>query len=910
MCSSFGKALYLDARCRVLQFASYSFDVSIVDIVDTLIHGACLCIPSDHDRRHNIVGAMNAMQVTWADLTPSYAATLGPQDVPTLRTLVLAGEEVQQAHIELWAGKVRLINCYGPAESSACTTYEYSLPSDRPGTIGYPMTHANCWVVDPNSSDTLASPETIGELVVESPALARGYLKNPEKTKASFIQDPEWLRTCKSVNGRRLYKSGDLVRYQSDGSLEFVGRKDNQIKIRGQRVELSEVEHLLLMYHAISKCIVAYPKSGPFGSRLVAVIQLRAVSRSAVDDDLRLLSQEQLRRTDFRENKAIEHLGKILPTYMIPTTWVTVESIPLTSSKKTDRRRVEDWLEETTQTQFLDRMGSSNMFDLHELDPQELIASRLSIIVAEGSHHLRKALEGHDFALSVAGIDSIRVISLSRRIEQEFNVKIGVERLTNYSTTIRGLATEIELLKDTPRGVEPTASVDVSREVMTLFQTLVPASPLHHEVPSVNGPVENVFLTGATGFLGTQILRQLLLRPSIKRIILHVRADDAAEGLERIIMAAKTAAWWSEPFTTQIEIWPGDLTKPRLGISSRQWQRLSGLALPEDNVHAIIHTGGVVRWNADYYTLKPANTLSTHELLQAASACPYGNRFVYISGGQRLSFSEEEDDDEALLAQVRGSSGYTVSKIASELLVRKFASTSHAGRRHHISVVKPSYIIGTVMEGHANPTDYLWRLVAGAVEIGAYNADEADNGWLFVSDVAHVARTTVHSALSTTASGNGDGGTQRPGHLRTTPIRDGLRLADFWRLLRTDFGYDLRGAAGPTWWSRMRTNVEATGPSHCLWPLSYMLEQGKGDIGSAAPPPPTTTTTTMERASLHDEEATERVKAAVRMNVRHLQEIGFLPTARTNPTTCSGEEGSSPVEVVEEARGDHECERG
>lgn len=908
MCSSFGKALYLDARCRVLQFASYSFDVSIVDIVDTLIHGACLCIPSDHDRRHNVVGAMNAMQVTWADLTPSFAATFSPQDVPTLRTLVLAGEEVQQAHIELWAGKVRLINCYGPAESSACTAYEYSLPSDRPGTIGYPMTHANCWVVDPNSSDTLASPETIGELVVESSALARGYLNNPEKTKASFIQDPEWLRTSRSVNGRRLYKSGDLVRYQSDGSLKFVGRKDNQIKIRGQRVELSEVEHLLLMYPAISKCILAYPKSGLFGSRLVAVIQLRAVSRSAVDDDLRLLSQEQLRRTDFCANKAIEHLGKSLPAYMIPTTWITVESIPLTSSKKTDRRRVENWLEETTQTQFFDRMGSSNMFDLHELDPQELIASRLSIIVAEGSHQLRKALEGHDFALSVAGIDSIRVISLSRRIEQEFNVKIGVERLTNHSTTIRSLATEIELVKDTPPGVELTASVDVSKEVTTLFQTLVSASPLHNETPSVNAPVENVFLTGATGFLGTQILRQLLLQPSIKRIILHARADVAAEGLERIIIAAKTAAWWSEPFTTKIEIWPGDLTKPRLGISPRQWQCLSGLALPGDNVHAIIHNGGVVRWNADYYTLKPANTLSTHELLQAASSCPYGIRFVYISGGQRLSFSEEEEDDEALLAQIRGASGYTVSKLASELLVRKFASMYTS--RHHISVVKPSYIIGTVTEGLANPTDYLWCLVVGAIEIGAYNADEVDC-WLFVSEVAHVACAIVHSAVATLSAASDSGNeNQRPGHrtaATTTRILDGLPLADFWHLLTTDFGYDLRGVEGPEWWSRMRTNVEAKGPSHCLWPLSYMLEEVKGGIGSAAP--------TTERGSLHDE-ATERVKAAVRMNVRHLQEIGFLPavaTRRDDSYDVQQGRGHSSVEVVEAAvpaRRDRECERG
>lgn len=909
MCSSFGKALYLDARCRVLQFASYTFDVSIVDILDTLIHGACLCIPSEHDRVHNIVDAMNTMQVTWADLTPSFAATFSPQDVPTLRTLILAGEEVQQAHIELWAGKVRLINCYGPAESSACTAYEYAHPSDRPGTIGYPMSHANCWVVDEDSSDRLASPGSVGELVVESPALARGYLNNPEKTQASFIQDPEWLRMYGNVNGRRIYKTGDLVRYQSNGSLKFVARKDSQVKIRGQRVELGEVEHLLLMYPAISKCIIAYPKSGIFGSRLVALVQLRAFSRSVMHDDLRMLSQEQLRRTDFGANKAIEHLRKSLPAYMIPVMWVTVESIPLTSSKKIDRRRVERWLEKVTQARLIDHMGSSDLFNLDELDPQEIIASRLSTIVAEDSHQLRKAIEGHDFALSVVGIDSIRVIQLSRRIEQEFNVNIGVERLTNPSTTIKSLAREIESLKNTPPGIDFTVPIDVSTEVTTLFQRLVSAGPLQNESPTLDAhAVENIFLTGATGFLGTQILHQLLLQPSIKRVILHVRADAAAEGLERTIKVAIAAKWWSESFTPKLEIWSGDLTKPRLGISPQQWQRLSGLALPEENVHAIVHNGGVVRWNTDYHTLKSANTLSTHELLQAVSSCPNGVCFIYISGGQRLSFTEEEETDEAVLAQVRGSSGYAQSKLASELLVKRFASSPHSAR-HRISVIKPSYIIGTATEGLANPTDYLWRLVAGAIDIRAYNADEVDC-WLFVSDVAHVARIIVHNAAAIpfTVSDNG-GEIQRPNHstaATTTRILDGLPLGDFWHILIADFGYDMRGVKGTEWWSRMRKNVEDKGPSHCLWPLSYMLTEAKGSIGS--------TPATTERGSLHDER-TERVKAAVRMNVRHLQEIGFLPAGATrtdepyNVRQGRGEMSVEAEEVAVSEHRDHKCER-
>jgi acyl carrier protein len=519
MCSSYGNALHLDSGCHVLQFASYSFDVSIVDIVDTLTHGACLCIPSEYDRVNNIVEVMNKMRVTWADLTPSFAGTFTAAAVPTLQTLVLAGEEVQQGEIERWAGKLRLINCYGPAESSACTACEYSSPVDQAGTIGYPMTHANCWVVDLDAPDRLASIYSPGELVVESPALARGYLNNPEKTQASFIHDPDWLPACDLLSGRRVYMTGDLVRYQPDGSLKFLGRKDSQVKIRGQRVEPSEVEHHLSMYPAMAKCIIAYPKSGCYAKHLVAVIQSRVVSSSMMDDRLRLLSFREVRNTGFDTNEATKYLKRVLPAYMNPTDWVAVESIPLTSSKKLDRKRVEVWLEGLYQKQNPGDVGPSNMSDLRELSPDEPVALKISTIVADvcanGDTQLRKALEGHDFAFSTVGINSTHVISISRCIEREFNVKVGVERLTNNETTIRTIAAEIEHSKENASSVTLPATIDVAKEVATFYKELLSTSPEQQRKQNLNvHPIENDFLTGATGFLGTQLLRQLLWTPS------------------------------------------------------------------------------------------------------------------------------------------------------------------------------------------------------------------------------------------------------------------------------------------------------------------------------------------------------------------------------------------------------------
>ena len=887
MCSSYGKALHLDAGCRVLQFASYNFDVSIVDIVDTLIHGACLCIPSEYDRRNNVVDVMSTMKVTWADLTPSFAGTFTAEDVPTLQTLVLAGEEVQQGHVARWVGKVRLINCYGPAESSACTAYEYFSPLDQPGTIGYPMAHANCWIVDVDFPDQLASLDSTGELVVESPALARGYLNNLEKTKASFIQDPEWLQACGSASGRRVYKTGDLVRYQSNGSLKFVGRKDTQVKIRGQRVELSEVEHLLSMHPAVTKCIVAYPKFGYHANRLVAVVQFRVLSRSNMDEDLRLLSHGDVQNVEFDTSEATEYLKQNLPAYMVPTAWIAIESIPLTSNKKTDRRRVEIWLEEgVAKAQQFVPMGPSGLRNLPKLCPYEFVASRVNTIVAdvgaESNTQLREALEGRDFALSAVGINSIQVISISRRIEQEFDAKIGVERLTNNDITIRSLAAEVVSSKGKSFNSASTAPIDIFKEVTTIFEGLpLSTSPQQHRSHSINQhKIENVFLTGATGFLGTQILHQLLLQPSIKSVIIHVRAKTPEEGLARTIKVAMDANWWSESFTSKLEIWPGDLTNPCLGLTPQQWQRLIGSASLGENMHTIIHNGGVVRWNASYHTLKPANTLSTADLLGVLSASPNHTRFIYISGGQRLSFNDETEA--ALPAQVTRSSGYAQSKLVSELLVKRFASIP-SNSHHHISVIKPGNIIGTVTEGLANTSDYLWRLVAGAVEIGAYNADEADQ-WLFVSDAGHVARTVVCQSVSVASSSHSSNDDdmqqqqqqqqQQPSPCHTTRILDGLPVRQLWHILSTEFGYELRPMQGRAWWARMRQNVDEKGSQHCLWPLSYMLEEGKGGIGCAPPPP---SAPGAEEGPWR--KTTERVEGAVRMNIRHLRESGFLPMA-------------------------------
>jgi non-ribosomal peptide synthetase component F len=167
---SHAESLHVDSSCRVFQFAAYTFDVSTMDIYTTLMQGGCLCIPSESDRRNNIAGFSKQARVNWADLTATVANLIYPQEVPTLKTLVLAGEAVQEKHLERWFGHVRLINCYDPVESGNCTAYEFRDRREKPAAkIGREMGGARCWIVAPQNPDRLASVGEVGEILVEGP---------------------------------------------------------------------------------------------------------------------------------------------------------------------------------------------------------------------------------------------------------------------------------------------------------------------------------------------------------------------------------------------------------------------------------------------------------------------------------------------------------------------------------------------------------------------------------------------------------------------------------------------------------------------------------------------------------------------------------------------------------------------
>ncbi|EFQ85499.1 hypothetical protein PTT_19545, partial [Pyrenophora teres f. teres 0-1] len=234
-----------------------------------------------------------------------------------------------------------LINGYGPTECCIVCAGYTTTQAFTTGTIGRAIASVS-WVVDPENHHKLAPLGSVGELLVEGPILARGYLNDAEKTAAAFIEDPAWLMDgCQGYAGRRgrLYKTGDLVQYNDDGNLVCLGRKDSQVKLRGQRIELGEIEHHLreCLPEATQMAVeVILPSEESKHATLAAFVRLEQdyCHIPAVG----ILAGGNWKAQAVTISDIVDALAERLPTHMIPTIFITLEVFPMTTSGKTDRK--------------------------------------------------------------------------------------------------------------------------------------------------------------------------------------------------------------------------------------------------------------------------------------------------------------------------------------------------------------------------------------------------------------------------------------------------------------------------------------------------------------------------------------------------------------------------------------------
>ena len=898
---SHGKAMGYHGA-RVLQFAAYTFDVAIFDIFTTLLFGGCICVPSEEERRTGIVNVIRSLRADHAIFTPSFAGVIDSADVPKIKTMAVGGEALPQERIQRWAEKVRLIQIYGPAEVGICLTMEMRIGT-RPETVGRTLDNSSCWLVDPTDSDRLVPIGTVGELVIAGPSLAQGYLNDAARTARSFIAPPIWAQRMGLQYGR-FYMAGDLLRYNLDaldGTFDFIGRKDAQIKLRGQRLEPGEIEYHIGHLPGVTVCMVTRPECGCFAGELIAMVQLHDKNdqSSRVRDEPLCLAPVQSLRIDVVR----QHLEKLLPEYMIPSACLVVKCMPFVPSLKVDRRRVDKWLAdmqtrptEITQS-LLDPLSHSEKTALS-------LSTKISDYVALKDRKLYLRLQGHDFRLQDVGIDSVQIISLSLYLQREYAVKVPMMILLSSRLTIRDLSRLIDIPSVPPvngsilHSPQELAHLNIREEATLLSQKLFDQIGLQPRNISLEPrtSIRNVLVTGATGYLGTAILHQLLALPNI-HVYALVRCSDTVSGFQRLRDAITSQGWWQEPYATRIHVWKGDITQPNLGLGQQEQRQILGHSVHHDEaIHALIHSAARVHYSSGYDALKSVNITATLSALQLAAQAPLLETFVFVSGGVSPSYgsssntasssssslssssspsSSDSSSTASNDAQLREASGYTQTKLVAEAIVERcmhstiFAASAQGHKS--IRIVKPGYIIGSTSNGIANTNDFIWRLVAGCVEIGAYNNDDAAR-WLYVADVDTVAGDVVgydgggenrYSVLGGEKAGEEEEERRRRGRDAVIRVTDGLRLSSLWHILTSVHGYRLTPLPHAEWLPRLRSRIFHVGESHLLFPLLHILERDGGAVG--------------EDDAGTEEGRSARVAEAVSKNVEFLIRVGFLP---------------------------------
>jgi amino acid adenylation domain-containing protein/non-ribosomal peptide synthase protein (TIGR01720 family) len=300
---------------RVLQFASASFDASVLEVCMTFAAGACLCVPEPGTLAgEELASALTGLRISHALISPAALASLEHADFPDFRSLIVGGEASGAELVARWRPGRRMVNAYGPTEATVMATTSDPLTADGIPPIGRPVANTRVYVLDAALRPLPAG--AVGELYIAGSGLARGYLRRPGLTADRFVADPF------GAPGARMYRTGDLAGWTEDGNLVYRGRSDEQVKIRGFRIELGEIETALTAHPQVAHAVVVVREDRPGVKRLAAY----------------LIAADGMAPGDLDTASVRDHLAARLPEYMVPWAVEVLERFPQLPSGKIDRR--------------------------------------------------------------------------------------------------------------------------------------------------------------------------------------------------------------------------------------------------------------------------------------------------------------------------------------------------------------------------------------------------------------------------------------------------------------------------------------------------------------------------------------------------------------------------------------------
>jgi amino acid adenylation domain-containing protein/thioester reductase-like protein len=750
---------------RLLMIPPLIFDASVGDLFPVLAGGATLVLhpnptelgPQELQRycHEHAVTAIDAPAALWRRWSEGWAAAPRPSSpLPALRLMMIGGESVPLEQVRRFAavtgGGVDLVNHYGPTEASVCATLLPTRDGRELATlelpIGRPLPGVRVYVLDRHGA--LAPRGMVGELAIGGAGVARGYLGDRPASAAAFVPDPYATQP-----GARMYRTGDLARWNADGTLQFLGRRDQQTKLRGWRIELGEIEAALATHAGVRAAAVIVREDRPGDRRLVAYVVTDAG-----------IGAEALRA----------HLAARLPEAMLPAAFVPLDALPLTRNGKVDRRALPA--------------------PAQALPPRTTRAP--STATEQGVLEVWRELLGRDdlgvdddfFAV---GGDSLSTLPLVYRLHARFGVELPLAAVFAAPTAAL-LARQIEQREAgaVPAEIDLDARAVLDDDIDP--RAAVPAGP--------RATPRSVLVTGATGFLGAYLVRELLDLTGAE-ILCLVRAGSDAEGLARVRANLDGYGLLRPGDAARLVPVRGDLALPRLGLDAEAFAALAARA------DAIFHNGGQVNFIAPYEHLEAANVAGTRDVLRLAATTRVkpvhlvSTLGVYLTA-DHLERTVRESDPAPRGASQHG--GYNQSKWVGEQLALRARA-----RGVPVAIYRPARITGDSRSGRSNLGDYLNAWIKGCVQLGLAPLlpDEAFD----MAPVDYVGRSIVRIALG---AGAADG--QFHFHnARRLPIADAVAV------LR-EAGHALDEVEYPAWRRALLAAV-AAGADNALKPFAGLF---------------------------------------------------------------------------------------
>ncbi|WP_158892216.1 non-ribosomal peptide synthetase [Amycolatopsis anabasis] len=726
---------------RVLQFASPSFDAAFSELCMALLSGACLVLASAERLMPGPALAELLDAQRITHATIPPAALAALERLPGGMTLVAAGETCPPDLVDRWSPGRRMINAYGPTETTVCATMSEPL---TPGRAIVPIGRPlwNAQVYVLDAALRPVPPGVVGELYVAGPGLARGYLGRPGLTAERFVACPF---------GGRMYRTGDLARWNRAGELEYVGRADDQVQLRGFRIELGEVEAAVAAAAETTRVAAVVREDLPGERRLVAYVV------STVDP-----------------GEVRARLVARLPEHLVPSAIVPIDALPLTPHGKLDRKALP--------APGIRRRGRA---------PRNERERVLCDLFAEVLGVAGVSIDDGFFELGGHSLLATRLIS---RLRQELDVNLPARVLFEKQTVAELVALEANPERELDDRIDLAAEAVLPPEI-----TAAGRAPMNAVDPA------QVLLTGATGFLGAFLLRELLDRTRA-RVWCLVRADGEDAALDRVRAALTRYGLWRESFRTRIVAVPGNLEKPLLGLDERRFAELAG------EIDAVYHNGARVNHVDAYPRLKAANVLGTREILRLASTGRVKPVHYMSTCSVAVGLGENPEvltEDCRVAPDSVPPSGYAASKWVAEELV--WAAIE---RGIPVTVYRPSRVSGHSVTGACGTEDGFWNLIRAIVELGA--APDRLAADLEFVPVDYLAGAVVRLAGQPDAAG-------RAYHL-TSP-----RLVGYDAVLAElrDFGYDLARVPWPDWDRRLADRTaRGTGS---LATAALVVDEFRGD---------------------------------------------------------------------------------